>query len=61
MIIKCEACKVNFDDKYRTTLCPHNTFLANNGRNEFQHHPKSYLSTDGTTDINYQSELYNNE
>lgn len=40
----CEACGARFDDEFRTTVCPHGTFAANDGRNNFAHHPESHLS-----------------
>jgi len=43
VIVKCETCKRRFDDEYRWTICPHNTFTANDGKNNFAHHPESYL------------------
>jgi len=44
MIVKCSDCEKYFDDEYRTTICPHETFPANDGENRFVHHPESYLS-----------------
>lgn len=44
MIIQCERCLMYFDDVYRSTICTHDTFLANDGSNNFAHHPESYLS-----------------
>lgn len=44
MIIQCEKCKRKFDDEFRDTGCPHSTFAANDGRNNFAHHPESYIS-----------------
>ena len=46
MIVKCEKCKVSYDDAYRWTICPHETFAANDGKNNFAHHPESHLSPD---------------
>lgn len=43
MIIKCPDCPKYFDDEFRDTVCPHNTFLANDGRNKFKHYPDSWL------------------
>jgi hypothetical protein len=34
-----------FDDEFRDTGCPHATFAANDGNNNFSHHPDSYLSS----------------
>ncbi len=44
MILTCEACHYHFDDKFRTTICPHEPFAANDGRNNFAHHPESFLA-----------------
>jgi len=44
MIVQCESCWQYFDDEFRLTLCPHATFLVNNGHNLFAHYPESYLS-----------------
>jgi hypothetical protein len=33
------------DDAFRYTICPHPTFAANDGQNNFAHHPESYLAT----------------
>jgi hypothetical protein len=47
MIVPCaRGCGVYFDDEFRTTICPHQTFAANNGLNAFAHHPESYRSTE---------------
>ena len=43
MIIPCKACGLKFDDEFRTTICPHPTFAANDGNNTFTHHPDSYV------------------
>lgn len=43
MIVNCMACQHNFDDEFRSTTCPHDTFAANDGHNNFAHHPDSYL------------------
>ena len=44
MIVECETCKKHFDDEFRVTYCPHHTFSANDGRNNFKHYPGSYIS-----------------
>jgi hypothetical protein len=46
MIVQCEKCKRRYDDEFRDTGCPHKTFAANDGDNNFSHHPESYLSDD---------------
>jgi hypothetical protein len=44
MIVTCSKCEARFDDEYRTTICPHETFAANDGQNNFAHHPEAYLA-----------------
>lgn len=44
MIVTCPTCRRSFDDAYRTTICPHGTFAANDGNNNFAHHLESHLS-----------------
>ncbi len=44
MIVNCALCNKFFEDEYRSVLCPHNPFLANDGQNNFAIHPTSYLS-----------------
>ncbi len=41
MIVLCATCGTCFDDVYRWTFCPHDTFAANDGHNHFAHHPES--------------------
>lgn len=41
----CSKCGVSFDDEFRTTVCPHETFPANDGMNNFEHHNHSLLIT----------------
>jgi hypothetical protein len=43
MKIQCSKCNARFDDEFRTTICPHETFAANDGRNNFAHHPETPL------------------
>lgn len=45
MIVKCERYGKRFDDTFRSTFCPHDTFLANDGENNFRHHEESFLSS----------------
>lgn len=50
MIVSCQhGCGRRFDDEFRSTLCPHDTFAANDGRNRFAHHPESYISEPAAT------------
>lgn len=44
MIVNCEKCKRKFDDEFRDTGCPHSTFAANDGHNNFKHYTDSYIS-----------------
>ena len=44
MIVRCADCNRTFDDEFRSTICPHKTFAANDGQNNFAHHPESHLS-----------------
>lgn len=37
MKTKCNTCWIEYDDEFRSTLCPHPTFPANDGNNTFQH------------------------
>jgi hypothetical protein len=46
VIVQCADCLVYFDDAYRWTICPHETFAANDGANNFRHHEESYLSSE---------------
>lgn len=43
MNVHCSTCGAVFDDTYRLTFCPHDTFAANDGHNRFAHHPESTL------------------
>lgn len=43
MIVQCEECKLKYDDEFRIITCPHDTFLANDGQNNFKHYTHSYL------------------
>lgn len=44
MIRQCDNCLVWFEDVFRYTSCPHDTFPANDGNNNFKHYGNSYLS-----------------
>jgi len=46
VIVQCDSCKRYFDNEFRLTYCPHDTFAANDGKNNFVHHPESYLSSE---------------
>lgn len=41
MKTKCQTCWTEYDDEFRSTLCPHPAFLANDGNNEFLVHSSS--------------------
>lgn len=43
MIVECETCGSKFEDEYRTYICPHEAFPANNGDNTFTVHKDAYL------------------
>lgn len=44
MIVECKKCLRAYDDEFRWTICPHETFAANDGNNNFAHNPDAYLS-----------------
>ncbi len=44
MIVQCGQCSRWFDDQFRFTNCPHPTFAANDGVNNFSHHHDAYIS-----------------
>ena len=58
MIVRCKDCNKRFNDEFRTTICPHPTFAANDGNNNFRHHPESYL--EGEIDEKPSAEESNN-
>lgn len=41
MIQHCDKCGHNFDDEFRSTECPHDAFLANDGNDNFLLHSAS--------------------
>jgi predicted nucleic acid-binding Zn-ribbon protein len=43
MIVQCDKCGTRFEDVYRSTLCPHAAFPANDGNNVFTVHEDSYI------------------
>ena len=43
MIVGCDSCGARFEDTYRSTVCPHSAFPANDGNNVFTIHEDSYL------------------
>lgn len=45
MIVKCNTCYKWFNDEFRTTICPHGAFNANDGHNNFAVHEDSYISS----------------
>lgn len=51
MIVQCEKCKKYLDDEFRTTVCPHEAFRANDGANRFAYHHESYLSAKSPSEI----------
>jgi len=46
----CDKCRWSYDDQYRSTICPHPTFAANDGQNNFAHHPESLRYPTGFPD-----------
>lgn len=46
MIVYCEVCERYFEDEFRSTVCPHNAFPANDGDNNFAIHEGTYLGVD---------------
>jgi hypothetical protein len=44
MITKCARCRAEFEDNYRSTLCPHRAFPANDGSNNFVIHHDAHLT-----------------
>ena len=44
MIVTCPDCRWTYEDSYRWTVCPHETFEANDGQNNFAHHSESALA-----------------
>ena len=44
MVVRCAECGKRFDDEFRWTNCPHDTFAVNDGKNNFTHHPEAFLS-----------------
>lgn len=47
MIVQCarkDGCGRFFDDEFRTTICLHEAFPANDGKNNFTTHDDAYLS-----------------
>lgn len=44
MIVQCPECKKWLDDVFRDTICPHEAFPANDGKNNFTAHHDAYLS-----------------
>lgn len=58
MIVSCEKCGASFEDEYRSTICPHSAFPANDGSNNFKVHEDAYFSAiksqpDGFDELGY--------
>lgn len=51
MIVTCQTCSTAYDDAYRWTICPHETFAANDGHNNFAHHPESFISKEAPVEL----------
>lgn len=59
MIVKCPRCTRSFDDEFRFTFCPHTTFIANDGQNNFREYPESYLGPpERSTLMNTQTTIH---
>lgn len=43
MKVWCPNCGACYEDIYRLKICPHDTFAANDGKNNFAHHPEALL------------------
>jgi hypothetical protein len=43
MIVRCDDCGMWFEDVFRNTICPHEAFPANDGKNNFKVHDDAYL------------------
>lgn len=43
MIVQCSQCGWTYDDKFRSTMCPHDLFPANDGDNNFTIHHESVI------------------
>lgn len=50
MIVRCKQCQMYFEDCYRSTICPHDPFPANDGNNNFEVHNDAYLSPEPCMD-----------
>lgn len=50
MIVLCFKCGMHFEDQFRTTICPHEAFPANDGNNNFKMHDDAYLSLEPPKD-----------
>jgi len=46
MIVRCQSCKIYYDDEFRLTECPHQAFPANDGNGNFTVHDDSYCSAE---------------
>ena len=44
MKVACDKCNKIYDDEFRSTLCPHVAFYANDGKNHFKKHNTSFIS-----------------
>lgn len=49
MIVQCPECRKYFEDHSRSYVCPHATFPANDGKNNFTVHNDAYLSDEPTS------------
>ncbi len=58
MIVRCPTCHVHFDDTFRWTYCPHDTFPANDGSNHVAHHPESFRHADTCERVTHPNSLH---
>ena len=56
MIVQCTVCGSCFEDEYRSWVCPHDAFPANDGHNNFKVHDDAPLyPAPPVTEIGYHS------
>jgi Methyltransferase domain len=58
MIAQCLECGAKFEDEYRSTICPHETFPTNDGNNNFTIHESAYLSSEKQSGEQFDSDYF---
>ncbi len=58
MIVRCPTCHVHFDDTFRWTYCPHDTFAVNDGSNHFTHYPESFRHAETCERVTHPHSLH---